>query len=254
MKPGAEPSINKIAALRRTELFAGLADPVLSDAAACAVLRRFDPGEILYSEYDQASALYIVVDGEIRSVRQKAKRSEQVLSTEGAGAMLAAAPVFNGKRLHTTAIAQKPSHILLIASADVHRLCRQYPELLWAMLNVFSQRVGDYAELIERLALHNVEQRLAQFLLGACMANRTTQGDTCRLQLELTEIEIATCIGSTATVVYGAFVRLQTEGLIQMQDEKTVVIPSTQALSKFAGTHGELEDAFKTAELSAHIA
>jgi CRP-like cAMP-binding protein len=250
----AEPSIDKVAALRRTELFSGLPESVLSDAAGCAIVRRFKAGEILYSESDKASALHVIVDGEIRSVRLTAKGREQVLSTEGAGAVLAAAPVFNGKKFHTTAIAEKPGHVLCIPSADVHRLCREQPDLLWAISTVFSHRVRQYAELIETLALRNVDQRLAQFLLAACMANRTATSDTCTIHLELGNTEIAGCIGSTHEVVSSALRHLETQGLIQMQGQNTLNIPSTQALSKFAGTHGEPEDISGVAELPSDIA
>lgn len=87
---------NKIAALQQTDLFGSLTGDLLQKIAACAIVRQLGRGQILFSEHDEASALYVVVRGEIRSIRQSADGREQMLSTEKRGAVLAAVPVFNG--------------------------------------------------------------------------------------------------------------------------------------------------------------
>lgn len=152
-RPRTQKSLDKVAALRKTDLFGNLSDPVLRTVAGCTIGRHLQRGEILYSEHEEASALYVVCDGELRSIRQNVDGREQVLSTERVGAILAAVPVFNGGKFYSTMIADSDSEILYIEKRDVHDLCRKHTEILWNLARVLAHKVRHCAELIETLAL-----------------------------------------------------------------------------------------------------
>jgi CRP-like cAMP-binding protein len=247
-------TFDKITALRNTELFANISESVLAQAAARAVIRHLQANEVLFSEHAQASGLYIVVDGELRSIRQNAKGREQVLSTERAGAILAATPVFNGGKFYCTTIADTPCHVLCIQTQDIHDLCHQHTELLWALAKLFAHKVRHYAALIETLALRNVDQRVAQHLLTACQERGKREGDACVVELNMTQAEMASRIGSTREVVCRALAHLESDALIQMRGKRTVRIPSMPALRKFAGILHDLDDPRIVSELSSDIA
>src|SRR5579875_1213598 len=94
----------KITALRKTKLFQHLSDQVLEKAARYATTRNLQPGQVLFSESEEAQGLYVIAEGELRSIRQSAEGREQVLSTERPGAILAVAPLFNSGRFYSTLI------------------------------------------------------------------------------------------------------------------------------------------------------
>lgn len=250
----APRTIDKIAALRKTQLFADVSDAVVSEAASLAVTRQLKAGEVLFSEHDKASGLYIVADGELRSVRQNPKGREQVLSTERAGAILAATSVFDGGNYYTTTIADTDAHVLCIDTQDMLNLCHKYTELLWAIAKVFAHKIRHFAQLVETLALHNVDQRLAQHLLTACQERGTREGDVCTVELTMTQAELASRIGSTREVVNRSIGHLVRDGLIQAVGSRTFEILSVKALSKFAGFDRELDDPPLISELSSELA
>ncbi len=228
-------SLDKFAALRNTDLFGSLSDAVLRNVADRAIAMELKRGQILYSEHDQASGLYVVADGELRSIRQNLEGREQVISTERAGAILAAAPVFNGGRFYSTIIADTDSHLLCIEIRDMHELCHKHTEVLWSLARVFAHKVRHYAELIETLALRNVEQRVAQHLLTTAQNRGVRTGeDGCIVELMLTRAEIANRLGSVREVVSRALTHLQKQELIHLQGRRLVMIPSMRALTAFA--------------------
>lgn len=249
-----QKNIDKVAALRKTELFAKVSDPLLSEAASRAIVRRLKAGEVLYSEHEDVSGLFIVAEGELRSIRQNAKGREQVLSIEKPGAILSVAPVFNGQKYYSTAIANTDSYVLRIETHDLHHLCREHPELLWSLTVVFAHRVRHYAELIETLALRNVDQRVAQYLLSLCGKQGKMDGDSCKVDITITQAEMASRIGSTREVVCRSLAHLEEDGLIQSHGPRLMEISSLRALSHFAGVHHELEEPRVISELSAEIA
>ncbi len=249
----AAKPFDKIAALQNARIFSGLSDSILQEIASLATVRHLKPEEVLFSENDEAEALYVVADGALRSVRQNAKGREQVLSTEHAGALLAASPVFNGGRFYSTCIADTASRVLRLQSQDVRNLCHRHPDLLWALVTMFALRLRQYAELIETLALRNVDQRVAQHLLSVCQERGLMRESSCVIEVEMTHAEIASRIGSTREVVCRGLAHLERQGLIQVQRGRRFTIPDMPALRKFAGVT-DPEDALMIAELSSEIA
>lgn len=244
---------DKIAALRQTDLFGSLPDAVLASVSASAIIRHLTPGEILYSEHDEAEALYVVCKGELRSIRQNFDGREQVLSTERAGAILAATPVFNGGKFYSTVIADTDAEILCIEKHKVHDLFHQHTELLWNLARVLAHKIRHCAKLVETLALRNVEQRVAQHLLTTCQERGVRNGDTYLVELTMSRAEIASRLGSVREVVSRALTRLEKDGLIHMQGRRLVTIPDLQALSAFSGSRPPLKSTKLVSELSSDM-
>ncbi len=228
-------AMDKIAILRKTGLFGTLSNELLTKIAALVLTRQLERNQVLCSEYDEASAVYVVATGELRSIRQSAEGREQVLSTERTGAVLAAVPVFNGGKFYSTLIADRPSTVLAIEKHDMHRLCREHTELLWNLARVLAHKVRHYAELIETLALRNVEQRVAEHIFTVARERGVPFGEGCLVELTLTRIEIANRIGSVREVVSRAFTHLQKTGLIELKGRRLVTIPNMGALHTAAG-------------------
>jgi CRP-like cAMP-binding protein len=230
-----QANVNKAEALRRTELFSSLPEDVLHKVAALATVRRLSRNEMLYSEHEEATGLFIVAEGELRSIREGFDGREQVLSTERTGATLSEVSVFGGGQYFSTVLAETPSVVLCIHNHDIRKICDEHPELLWKVAKVLSARVRLYAELIESLALRNVDQRLALFLIGLLDDPAVDARNTVEFELPLTRSEIATRIGSVREVVSRCLSHLHEIKLIDLRGKRLVIIPDVQALREFAG-------------------
>lgn len=226
---------DKIAALRKTELFEKVSDDLLKKVASYTVTRRLQPGQVLFSEDEEAQGLYIIAEGELRSVRESAEGREQVLSTERAGAVLAVTPMFNGGKFYSTMVADTPATVLCIEKKHFQELCQEHPEFLWSLARILAHRVRHYSALVETLAFKNVDQRLAQHILTVARDRGVASGSGCVVELKLTRSEIASRLGSTREVVSRAFTHLQKSGLIQLEGRRLVIVPDMKALNAFAG-------------------
>jgi CRP-like cAMP-binding protein len=247
-------SIDKVAALRKSEVFRSLPEDLLYKVSALAVPRQLNRGQILFSEHDQASGVYVVVRGEFRSVRQSLDGREQVLSTERAGATLAAVAVFNDGKFYSTMIADAGAEVICIAKRDMFQLCREHPEILWRIAKLLADTVRHHAELIETLVFRNVEERLAQHLLTIARQRGVAVGDGCAFEMTLTRTEIAGRLGSVREVVSRAFTHLQETGLIRLDGQRLMTIPDMRALQQFAGAAHALPDGKLVSEISSELA
>ncbi len=246
--------VDKVGVLHQTDLFSNLPDEILRKAASVAITRHLTRDQVLFSENDEASGLFIVASGELRSIRQNLDGREQVLSTERIGSVLAAVPVFNGGKYYSTIIADAKSDVLCIEKQQFHQLCHDHTELLWNLARVLAHKVRHCAELIESLALRNVEQRVAQHLLTIAAERGVPVGPGCLVELRLTRAEIASRVGSAREVVSRAFTHLQEAALIQMKGRRLVTVPDMQKLRAFAGAETSRKKPAMLSELSSEMA
>lgn len=250
----ARMSINKVAALRGTELFRSLPDDLLKKIAGRTIVRQLKRGQTLYSEHEEAAGLYVVVKGEIRSIRKSAEGREQVLCTEQSGGILAAVPVFDAGKFYSTMIADSASEVLFVEKQHIRELCREHTEMLWNIATILAREVRQHAELIETLALQNVDQRVAQYLLSVAQPRGIGVGEGCLIELTLTRSEIASRLGSVREVVSRSLAHLQKSDLIHMQGRRLIHIPDLRKLSGFASMDRSMEGTKPASDLPAEVA
>ena len=225
---------DKIAALRRTQMFGELDEPQLRALAERAIERNLARGEVLFVAGEEARGLFVLVDGAVRAFRESIEGREQVIHVEGAGSTIAEVPVFDEGPYPSTAAAEEDSIVLFIDRSDVRRLCLEHPQIALAALKLLAGRLRKCAALVEALSLHEVDQRLARLLLAEARSHGVRDGSQLTCGLVLTNQQIAARIGTVREVVSRALSRLQQNGLIRVEGRR-VFIPDEEVLRSYAG-------------------
>lgn len=224
---------DKVAALKRTKLFAELDDTTLRMLADRSVERTFQKDEVLFIAGDDVAGMYVIVEGSVRAFRVGLDGREQVIHVERAGATIAELPVFDEGTSPSTAAADELTTTLFINKQAVRSLCLEHPEISLAAIKVLAGRLRRCAELVEALSLREVGQRLAHFLVNEARQGGTRTEKGLILTLTQTNQQIAARIGSVREVISRAFTRLQHERLISIEG-RHVIIPDEAALEAFA--------------------
>jgi CRP/FNR family transcriptional regulator len=157
---------------------------------------------------------------------------EQVIHVERAGATLAEVPLFDEGAYPSTAAGEEDSIVLLLPKQDVRRLFLDHPDIAMAALKVMARRLRNCAALVETLSLHDVDRRLARFLLHELRAHGARAGRSLRMEFPLTHQQVASRIGTVREVASRAFSRLQQGNLIRVEN-KSVIIPDEAALASY---------------------
>jgi CRP-like cAMP-binding protein len=223
----------RISALQRTALFGCLTEHELAQIAQRAVGLRLEKGKMLFLSGERAKGLFIVVNGKIRVFQQNAEGREQVMHVDTAGAVIAEVPVFDDGPYPASAIAELDAELLFIDKRDMHQFCGQYPTLALTALRLMAARVRRHAQLVEALSFHDVEHRLASFLMKEVKQGGVPIQGRVALRLVLSNQAIASRIGSVRDVVSRTLARLKEDGLIEMKG-RTLIIPNVQALEAYA--------------------
>jgi CRP-like cAMP-binding protein len=225
----AEPNASRIGALKKVALLADLDENELKFLACAAVPRRYQPGEMIFSEGDSCEGLYVVESGLVKIFKISPSGREQVLTLEGPGGSVAELPVFDGGNYPASASAEQASELLFIRKKDFRSLCLEHREVALKVLRVVSARLRRLVAIVEELSFTTVHHRLASYLLrqAGSQGKRTARG--VEFTFTISNQELASHIGTVRELVSRNLSRLQAAGLIKL-DGRTVVIADLQAL------------------------
>jgi CRP/FNR family transcriptional regulator, cyclic AMP receptor protein len=214
--------------LRRVAIFSGLTDTEFQFLAERAVPRNFKTGELLFTEGDPCTGLFVVESGKVRIFKSSPAGREQVLSVEGPGSSIAELPLFDGGTYPASSASVGEARIYFISKQDFHSLCLIHPQVPLKVLKVVGARLRKLVGIIEELSFTTVRSRLISVLVRLAKTGKKTPSGI-EVQLPPSNQELASEIGTVRELVSRNLSRLQAEDLIRME-AKTVTIPDLARL------------------------
>ena len=136
-----ETTIEKVIHLQRIEMFADIPSEQLAYVAGITREVYFEPGDVIYSEGDQAEAMYLLIDGDIKVTRE-GKVTRKVAIDEAFGIW----GFFDREPRLFTAEALSESYLLKIRSSDFYDLIEDRVRLSRGLIKYL---VGKIRQLIE---------------------------------------------------------------------------------------------------------
>ncbi len=215
--------------LHRTALFSSLSAPELQMLAAKTARKHCSAGELLFSEGEPCRGLHIISRGRVRIFKTSAGGREQVLAMNGPGESVAELPVFDGGPYPASAIAVEETEIAFISRKDFQDYCLDHPEVSLKVLAFVGARLRRLVGIIEELSFTTIRQRLVSLLvrLAQSEGKKTTRG--IEVLLPGSHQELANQLGTVRELVSRNLMRLQAEGLVEV-DARQIVIKDIKGL------------------------
>jgi len=206
-------------ALATVPYLADLSPDDMKALAAVAKLLHLQKGEMLFQEGTPCRGLHVIAAGRVKVFKLSATGREQVLHAEREGA-LGEGPLLDGNPYPASAEAIEPSVVLFLPKDTVFAWCRRQPDIALGMARVLARRVRRFAALAEELALRDVADRLAGYLV--CRAEESGRALREGVEILLTESnqDIADQIGTVREVVSRTLAALKRAGLISMSGRR----------------------------------
>ncbi len=215
------PAVDDVALLRQSELFSGLdPEPVrrILDEAWTVRCRRND---VIFSEGDEAAALFVVRSGRIAIGRQSPDGRESLIDLMEPGDLFGDMPLFDGELRSAQARALEPSELLGVPYLPVRRVLEERPQLLWDVVAMLSRRLRSTDSALADSVFLDVTGRTAKRLLEVA-------GDADEFLLPITQEELAGLVGASRERVnkaISAFIRL---GWLEQTDRRYRITDRTQ--------------------------
>ena len=206
--------------LTRNPLFGGLTENQSDAVKKIAVDRYFSKGEVIFSDGDEGTGFFIIVDGRVKVFKLSSEGKEQILHILYSGESLGVVPVFSGRSFPANAQAISKTHLLFFSRSEFVRLISEHPSMALNMIAFLSIRLREFTVQIENLSLKEVPARLASYLLYMAKEQNNAQAVT----LNISKGQLASLIGTVPETLSRIFSRLSSEKLIEIDGRKITLL------------------------------
>lgn len=209
--------------LDSTELFASLPADVLVQLREQATVRRYDRNELLFSQGDPSSELFVVERGRIAIATRAPDGRESVLAVLEDGSLFGELPLFDDAPRSADARALVESSVVVLDYAPVRAVLQRHPELLWSIVRHLARWLRATDEALADAVFLDVPARTAKRLLELA-------GDADEFKLPVTQEELAAIVGASRERVNKALALFGRLGWVETKGRSRYKLVDRQAL------------------------
>ena len=196
--------------------------PLIAELGPAAGPHSVPAGAVLFEEHAPCQGFPLVLDGEVKVSRHSGdgRSLELYRVVPGELCLVSSASLFRSQPLLAQGVTTRPTTMLLIPP-PVFTQWLETPAFRNDVLGLFAERMADLAGLIDAVAFHRLDRRLAAALLG--------RGP----DLALTHQALADELGTVREIITRLLHRFEREGWVALARER-VHISNSAALRAVA--------------------
>lgn len=179
-------------------------------------------GDFVFRQEESGNHLFVVLSGMVKIFFTSASRRRKTLAILQAGDFFGEMALLDGKVRSASAMALKPSKILVIHKNDFKRLLVKDSHLMFLVLRTLSERLRKADEQIRALIFKNVHGRVVKTLMDMA-ADGAKEGGSIVLPQPMTRQELAEIVGTTREPVTRSLGMLKRAGLIDFRDKSIII-------------------------------
>lgn len=195
--------------LKSTRLLEGIRSELYEQLMQEGVFIHLDKKQALFYQGEEADFWYLVLNGQVNTLRYGRDGEELVYQQRQRGQLLAALVMFMPEgRYPVHAWASMPSLVVRWPCRILHYFCLTQPDIGIRMLSIAGEMLQQAMDNIESFSLCSLEQRVARYLL------KVSQTQGCHITLSVSQRLLAHQLG----------IRTETLNRLLAQWKKTGVI------------------------------
>jgi CRP/FNR family transcriptional regulator, anaerobic regulatory protein len=187
--------------------------PSLAELSPGMAPMRVPADTTLFSENEPCRGFPLVLEGEVKVSRSSGdgRSLELYRVVPGELCLASSASLFRTQPLSAHGITTKPTALLMIP-ADIFKRWLETPEFRNEVMGLFAERMADLTSLVDALAFHRLDRRLAAALLG--------HGQS----LQVSHQTLADELGTVREIVTRLLRRFEREGWVALGREQIQII------------------------------
>ncbi|HVE91868.1 MAG TPA: Crp/Fnr family transcriptional regulator [Actinomycetota bacterium] len=217
------------AAARTAGFLAHLQPAEEQDLRSRGGVRRFKRGASLFNEGERSDRVVCVLQGRVKVASYSEDGREIVLAVRGPGDLLGELSALDGEPTSATVAALDPVEALVMSASQFRSFLEDQPRVSLLLLETLSRRLRDADRKRLEFGAYDTVGRVARRLIE--LAERFGDGSTdhVRIDLPLSQEELAGWVGSSRESVSKALRTLRTRGWIET-DRRQITVRDLAAL------------------------
>ncbi len=201
----------------------------LKEAIALSDLER---GTLLYVPGDTADRLFFLISGRVKISAPSRGGKQCILQLVEPGQIFGESMLFGHRRREATAEVIEKASVSVIPGEAACSFAESHPEFWKSYSQQLGDRVRDLEEQVQWVTFLEVEQRIARLLLR--WGESHPSGTLGRMQLHLSQRDVAGLVGATRETTSAALNRLRRDGCLSI-GRRCLVVESVDRLARHTG-------------------
>jgi CRP-like cAMP-binding protein len=203
--------------LKKVPLFESFSDADLVDLWSSLRIQRLQEKHALFRKGDEGTALYIIKRGKIKIVLPSKVGEEVILTIFSEGDFLGEMSLLDKKPRSADGIAMEECEVYVLSRSDFLSFLQKNENAIKCVLSSLSERLRKTDDLLEDTSFLSVSARLAKKLLELGREFGTTEEDTTKIGLRLTQQDLADLVGTTRESINKELKVLRGKGLVSTE-------------------------------------
>jgi CRP-like cAMP-binding protein len=182
--------------------------------------------QIVYAEGDEATRLYFVQAGRVKTTKATAAGKELITGLYQAGDFFGYKALLEGTEHHDSAVAVEDSTLLYIPADDFTQLLLRNPEVSQQFVRLLAGRVREQEELLLDMAYNSLRKRVADTILR--LHEQQRQLDAANPLIQLSRDDMAALIGTAPESLSRTLSEFRHDGLIELTSKFIRVLQPEQ--------------------------
>ncbi len=194
--------------------FAAMPASLMEFTLRNAAVRSVPAGTVMFDEQNPCQAFPMLLDGVIRVSKVAANGRELQLYrvVPGEACILSTSCMLGTTAYTARGVAETPVTLLALTAPVFNRLLSEFEPFRRYVFSLFSERIIDLMQLVEAIAFHRLDQRLASLLLG--------KGKV----IHVTHQALADELGSVREIVSRLLKSFAEQGLVSLGREQIEIV------------------------------
>jgi CRP/FNR family transcriptional regulator, cyclic AMP receptor protein len=210
--------------LRTVPIFQRLSDEHLNHLGAKLGERNYVRSAPIFHQGSEGDELHLIVSGQVRIYTHSESGQELSVRIFADGDFFGELALLDGRPRSATAEAMRPTKTLTLHRAAFLQAIATYPGIAITVLEELSQRLRATNSSIEHLAGHSAAQRIVRTLIDLADQHGVVESDATRINLHLTQNDLASLVGATRETVNRVLSGLREQGLVRIERAQLSVI------------------------------
>lgn len=220
----AQSSPFSIQSLQKIPLFAGFDADALEFIVQVSRRRRISAGDRFFLQGEPASALHVLVQGQVRLTQVTPDGQQVIVRLIGPNQMFGGIAAVGVNEYPVSAEALAPSESLTWDVDCMETLLDRFPRLARNMMRLMADTIQELQDRLREMATERVERRIARTLLRLIRHAGRKVDRGVLLDLPLTRQDLAEMTGTTLYTVSRTLSRWESEDITENERQQVLVL------------------------------
>jgi CRP-like cAMP-binding protein len=211
-------------ALQLVPFFNNMQDDEARNLSTRLIMRRFGPDQIIFHHGDPGGLLYIIIKGKVKITHSTLDGQEAMLAIFGAGDFFGELALLDDSPRSATAEALEETETLTLHREEFIRYIGGNPDFALHVLHTLAQHIRRLNNQISDIFFLDLPARLARQLLQLAEQHGQKTDDGIRIDLSLTQTDLAEMTGATRVSINKALGRFRRAQWVKVSGRKFTIL------------------------------